>query len=249
MDSKAISALKRSVEQTMPPRPAKETLPTMYDLPSEFPEESGLPDEFHYLQPQLLSATLQLAQYADDEIFSVGDMNLYYDVDHPLWHKRPDWFAVVGVPRLYEGQDLRLSYVVWQERVNPFVVIELLSPGTEKADLGQTSRDDDGTPTKWEVYEQILRIPYYIVFDRYTNQLRAFHLVGGHYQPMAIADQRVMISEWDVSIGIWQGTHRGLQRPWLCWFDADNKLILTAEERAERLAQRLRDLGIDPNEV
>ncbi|NER81302.1 MAG: Uma2 family endonuclease [Leptolyngbya sp. SIO1D8] len=249
MDSKTISASKRSVEQTMPPRPAKETLPTMYDLPSEFPEESGLPDEFHYLQPQLLSATLQLAEYADDEIFSVGDMNLYYDVDHPLWHKRPDWFAVVGVPRLYEGQDLRLSYVVWQERVNPFVVVELLSPGTEKADLGQTSRDDDGTPTKWEVYEQILRIPYYIVFDRYTNQLRAFHLVGGHYQPMEIADQRVMISEWDVSIGVWQGPHRGLQRPWLHWFDAENKLILTAEERAERLAQRLRDLGIDPNEV
>ena len=48
MDSKTISALKRSVEQTMPPRPAKETLPTMYDLPSEFPEEPGLPDEFHY---------------------------------------------------------------------------------------------------------------------------------------------------------------------------------------------------------
>ena len=99
------------------------------------------------------------------------------------------------------------------------------------------------------MYEQILRIPYYIVLDRYTNQLRAFHLVGGHYQPMEIVDQRVMISEWKVSIGGWQGTHRSLQRPWLRWCDAENKLILTAEERAERLAQRLRDLGIDPNEV
>jgi Uma2 family endonuclease len=27
----------------------------MYDLPSEFPEEPGLPDVFHDLQPQLLS--------------------------------------------------------------------------------------------------------------------------------------------------------------------------------------------------
>lgn len=25
-------------------------------------------------------------------------------------------------------------------------------------------------PTKWEVYEQILGIPYYVVFDRYTEQ-------------------------------------------------------------------------------
>lgn len=35
--------------------------------------------------------------------------------------RRPDWFAVVGVPRLYENHDLRLSYVVWQEGVDPFV--------------------------------------------------------------------------------------------------------------------------------
>jgi hypothetical protein len=29
------------------------TLPTMYDLPSENPEEMGLPDKFHDLQPHL----------------------------------------------------------------------------------------------------------------------------------------------------------------------------------------------------
>jgi hypothetical protein len=40
--------------QTDPPRPSQEVLPTMYDLPSEDPEEPGLPDEFHDLQPQLL---------------------------------------------------------------------------------------------------------------------------------------------------------------------------------------------------
>jgi hypothetical protein len=43
---------------------------------------------------------------------------------------------------------------------------------------------------------------------------------------------------------------------WLRWFDAEGLLILSAEERAEqaeeradRLAARLRELGIDPNEV
>jgi hypothetical protein len=30
------------------------TLPTMYDLPSENAEEMGLPDEFHDFQPDLL---------------------------------------------------------------------------------------------------------------------------------------------------------------------------------------------------
>ena len=258
------SAKKPHVEQTVPPRPAKETLPTMYDLPSEDPEEPGLPDEYHYLQPQLLSATLRLSTYTEDEVFSVGDMNLYYDVDHPRWYKRPDWFAVVGVPRLYEGRDMRLSYVVWQERANPFVVVELLSPGTEKEDLGQTTRDEgclpplgrDIPPNKWAVYEQILRIPYYILFDRYTDHLRAFRLVGGHYQTLNFADQRIHIPEWGISLGVWQGSYQGIERLWLRWFDADNQLILTAEERAEqaqaksdRLAQRLRELGIDPDDI
>jgi hypothetical protein len=36
-----------------------ETLPTMYDLPSEDPEEMGLPDEF---QPKLLRETFQFAE-------------------------------------------------------------------------------------------------------------------------------------------------------------------------------------------
>jgi len=41
----------------------------MYDLPSEDPEEPGLPDEYHYLQPQLLSATFHLRDYAFDQVF------------------------------------------------------------------------------------------------------------------------------------------------------------------------------------
>lgn len=65
------------IEQTDPPRSPRETLPTMYDLPSEDPKEPGLPDEYHYLQPQLLSATFRPTNYSSDQVFSVGDMNLY----------------------------------------------------------------------------------------------------------------------------------------------------------------------------
>ena len=45
--------------QTNPPRSPKEVLPTMYDLKSEDPEEPGLPDEFHDLQPELLRITFR----------------------------------------------------------------------------------------------------------------------------------------------------------------------------------------------
>jgi hypothetical protein len=115
------------------------TMPTMYDLPSEDPEDPGLPDEFHDLQPQLLSRTLHLVDYAAEERFTGTDLNLYYDSRHLSWYKRPDWFLALGVSRLYDGEDLRASYVMWQEGVSPSIVIELLSPGTEKEDLGENS--------------------------------------------------------------------------------------------------------------
>ena len=275
---------KYPVPQTDPPRSPRETLPTMYDLPSEDPEEPGLPDEFHDLQPQLLTLTFCPPQYPTSEIFCGSDINLYYDVSHPNWYKRPDWFGVVGVSRLYDQVDMRLSYVVWQEGINPFVVVELLSPGTEKEDLGehQTENLSNGErirgkieskpPSKWEVYEQILRIPYYVVFSRYTNQLRVFKLVGLHYQELELQDSRVWIADLDLGLGLWQGEYLGVDRLWLRWYDVKGDWILTeaefqfqraesecqraeierqraeqAENQLESLLQKLRESGIDPN--
>lgn len=271
-------------QQTDPPRPPKEYLPTMYDLPSEDPEEPGLPDEFHIFQPQLLRETFLPPTYPQDQVFVGSDLNFYYDIRHPLWYKRPDWFSVVSVSRLYEQQDLRLSYVIWQEGAAPCVVVELLSPGTEKEDLGQTLREVNQPPTKWEVYEQILRVPYYIVFDRYTDQLRAFQLVGDRYRELSLSEPQIWISSLELGLGMWSGVYQDIERLWLRWYDTNGNWIPTLEEqdiqqtqriqqmelqlkqerqqlkqerqrlkqehqRAERLAQRLRDMGIDPEEV
>ena len=69
--------------QSQFPRPPSETLPTMYDLPSEDPEELGLPDEFHDFQPKLLWETCQTKIYLASEHFVGTDLNLYYDGRHP----------------------------------------------------------------------------------------------------------------------------------------------------------------------
>jgi len=216
---------------TAPP----ETLPSMYDLPSEDPEEPGLPDEFHDLQPHLLSATVRVSG-GSSQIFTGTDMNVYYDIRHPLWHKRPDWFIVLGVPRLYDKTDLRLSYVVWQERISPTVIVELLSPGTEDEDMGRTVASADSPPTKWEVYEQILRVPYYVIFDRYTDQLTAFILQDGRYQPAEISDSKVWLPSLNCGLGLWYGTFEGITRLWLRWYDTDG-WIPTGVERAQRTAE------------
>ncbi len=242
-----------------PPLPPWQTLPTMYDLPSENPEEPGLPDEFHDLQPQLLSRTLRLTCVEADDFFTGSDLNLYYDNTHTQWYKRPDWFLSIGVPRLYQGQDLRNSYVIWQERRAPFVIVELLSPGTEAEDLGpyavstanppsEVESPSNGQPSKlkppdkWQVYERILRVPYYVVFSRYTNELRFFHLVGGHYQEQALdsANPRVWIPELDLGLGCWEGTFEGITRLWLRWYDASGNWVLTdAEQERSQKEQAL----------
>jgi Uma2 family endonuclease len=217
-----------------------ELLPTMYDLPSEDPEEPGLPDEFHLWQPRLLCDTCHPPNYPSNLVFVASDLNLYYDAKHYKWYKRPDWFVAVGVTKLYQEKELRLSYVSWQEKVNPMVVVELLSPGTEDEDLGNTVSLPYKPPTKWQVYERILKIPYYVVFDRYNlDRLKVFKLVGKRYREQVLKNSRLWIGELELGLGLWLGDYNGYQRQWLRWYDADGNWIVTPEERveAERIAK------------
>jgi Uma2 family endonuclease len=247
------------IKQTDPPRSPQETLPTMYDLPSEDPKEPGLPDEYHLWQADLLSYTFYPPHCPPDRVFVASDLNLYYNPQYPSWYKRPDWFAVLDIPRLYAEEDLRLSYVIWQEGVRPTVAVEFLSPSTKDEDLGATPR---GTkpPSKWEVYEQILGIPYYIVFDRYNDHLQAFELSGDRYHPVAAIDGRIWLETLELGLGLWQGEYRGKMRLWLRWYDTQGNWIPTeaeherqekelAQHRAERLAEHLRSLGINPDDL
>ncbi|NEP57854.1 MAG: Uma2 family endonuclease [Symploca sp. SIO2G7] len=228
----------------------------MYDLPSEDPEEPGLPDQFHNLQPQLLSRTLQLSGYPSDNYFTASDLNLYYDVNHPLWYKRPDWFLAIDVPCLYDGKDLRQSYVIWQEGKSPYVAIEFLSPGTEVEDLGRfynktsqvanaesvkprensSKKTITKPPAKLEVYERYLRIPHYLVYSRYTQKLRYFKLNGGKYQEQSLNPENAIawLADLEIGLGIWEGVFEGVPGSWLRWCDSAGNWLLTDTEQAEK---------------
>jgi Uma2 family endonuclease len=270
--------------QSNPPRPSQTPLPTMYDLPSEAPNEPGLPDEFHVYQLQLLRNTFQPPSICLNEVFIGTDIYLYYDSRRPLWFKRPDWFVVLGVAASLRQEDMRLSYVIWQESVAPFLVVELLSPGTEDEDLGETLREINKPPTKWEVYERILRIPYYVVFDRYISELRVFKLEATRYQEIAVPQQKFWFPELEMGLGVWQGRYQQAEGKWLRWYDSQGNWLPTSQEqaaaerlraeqerlraeqgrsraelaqqqleqerlRAERLAAKLRELNLDPDEL
>jgi Uma2 family endonuclease len=221
-----------------------------------------LPDEFHLIQAALLTETCKPTGYEPEEILLASDLNLYYDPRHTNWYKRPDWYMVLGVPRANQQQELRLSYLIWQEGVTPLLIVELLSPGTEDDDLGQRLREINQTPTKWEVYERILRVPYYVVYDRYENNLRAFKISGLRYEAIAISENRFWIEELKMGLGLWQGAYQGAEGLWLRWYDHTGWLLTLEEkaeaesqraeaesQRAEKLAAYLRSQGIDPDNL
>ena len=197
-----------------------------------------------------------------------------------MWHKRPDWFLALDVPRLYDDRDMRLSYVVWQEGQSPHVVVEFFSPITDREDLGRFYRESDRVidttrqrqptlppaitqpPKKLEVYETHLQVPHYVVYSRYTQRLRYFHLSDGRYQeqPLRADEPPIWFADLEVGLGIWHGEFEGITSHWLRWCDAAGNWFLTdteteraareqAQQRAEILAERLRSLGINPDEL
>ncbi len=238
-------------------------LPTMYDLPSEHPEDPGLPDEFHRIQAELLGLTCKPSTYPEDQVLVASDLNLYYDPRHPQWYKRPDWFLAVGVPRMNRQQQLRFSYVIWQEQIPPFLVLEMLSPNTQDEDLGQRLREAHRQPGKWVVYEQIVRVPFYGVYERYENDFRMFQLQGIRYQELALPDNQIWFDPLQLGLGIWAGSYEGVEGEWLRWYGPGGEWIPTPMERADRaesaldqerqraqrLAESLRALGIDPESI
>lgn len=238
------------------------SLPTMYDLPSEEVGQLGMPDLFHEWQARLLSETFQPPDFEREEIFTASDLNLYYDDQNTRRCKRPDWFAAVGLPK-EKHPGMRFSYVIWDEVVIPMVAAEFLSPSTQREDLGQVPRDVDGTPTKWEVYEQWVNIPYYIVFSRYTDEIRIFKMKNLRYEEIALEGGMLWMAEVQLGLGLWRGAYLGEERLWLRWLDRNGNWIPTPAEQAEQerrekeeaqqrvalLTEKLRALGIDPDQV
>jgi len=249
-----------------------DALPTMYDLPSENPADTTWRDLFHSYQARMLDETFYPPTYPISQVFTATNLYIYYDLQHLDWYKAPDWFAVVGVPRIYGRKGMRLSYVIWQEKVSPLIVIELISPGTEDDELPEMLSAPKAQPTKWEVYEQILKIPYYFVLCYQTNKLRLFRLENDRYSEQILTTPEVWIPELQLGLELWYGKYQGLERPWLRWYDANVNWIPTPEERERKqkeaalaqleterqqkeaalakvalLAEKLREMGTDPD--
>ena len=165
-----------------------------------------------------------------------------------------------NVPPRLNG-DIRRSYVLWREFIGPTITLEFASgDGSEERDRTALSYSkESGTirPGKFWVYEQIMRIPYYGIFSVNSGELEMYQLVGGHYQQMTPNERgHYPILPMEVELGVRDGAYQNQTQLWLRWWDCCGNLLLTgteraesAEQRAARLAERLQEIGIDPDLV
>jgi Uma2 family endonuclease len=201
-----------------------------------------------------------------DERYCIGqDSGIYWQLVDPPEHgaEAPDWFYVPNVAPLLDGQ-YRRSYVMWKEVVAPLIAIEFVSDdGSEERDA--TSPFLNGAKAgKFWVYEQAVRIPFYVIYEVKKASVEVYELVAQSYQLVSPNSRgHYPIMPLGVELGIWQGKIDNQTLPWLRWWDSNGDLLLTGEERADiekqradslemrgdRLAAKLREMGIDPENI
>jgi hypothetical protein len=145
---------------------------------------------------------------------------------------------------------------MWDEQVPPVLMLEFISPGTESEDLGRFAprspkRIEGKPPSKFDVYEKILQVPNYIVYDEATTALRYFRLIDGEYQlqPLPANNPLCWIPEIDLGIGLWQGEYRNNQQTWLRWCDRAGTFFPTDGERLRRSVQNFLDMGLSETQI
>lgn len=228
--------------------PSTDELPCSDDTPVDNEDQNFLPNVLLFLLNSIWANRI-------DWFFAV-DMAVYHTTGvNPRVPVVPDAFLSVGVERKKNGKSRR-SYAVWEENdVVPILTLEMVShtPGGEYDE-------------KMAIYAK-LGVLYYVIYNpeywlRDQHQpFEVYKLVNGSYQ-LQIGEPYWM-NEVGLAIGRYQGTVAGIQQELLAWYNQQSDRYLMPEEqaqqertraeqertRAEQLAQYLRSLGIDPDNL
>lgn len=220
------------------------------DLPPAFPDHTQLPESDgtfvknfqEHPQSLLLTDSLSsiLPQLHPDGQYCIGqDCGIYWrETDPPeKGAEAPDWFYVPNVPPNIDGE-IRRFYVFWREFTPPLIALEFASGnGDEERDRTPLTRTPEGAsikPGKFWVYEKIIRIPYYGIYEIKNNKLEVYHNLDFSYHKLAPNDRgHYPIPLLDVELGLWHGTYQNQTQTWLRWWDNQGNLLLIGQEQAE----------------
>jgi hypothetical protein len=245
-----------------------ERLPDDYKLEEEPVENTGQP-----LIAGALREPLELSGYIKPEMLIASNLGICATINGELVIKAPDWFYVPSVQPLTQRFD-RKSYTPNLEGDNPSIVMEFLSD----TEGGEYSVKRSYPPGKWFFYEQVLKVPTYVIFEPDTGLLELYRLQEQRYDlELPDPEGRHWFPEMGLFLGVWRGEKEGRTGYWLRWWDEGENLLLWGVERleqerqqveqerqraeqehqraeqerqrAEKLAAYLRSQGINPDEI
>ena len=89
-----------------------------------------------------------------------------------------------------------------------------------------------------------------VLYDPYKTILSVLCLKYEQYvQQTADENGRFFIPELGLWLGLWEGDRLGANTHGLRWWDESGNLLLWSSEKADRLAAKLRELGVDPDAI
>ncbi len=223
---------------------------TWEKLPDDFVLDDEPVDNIN--QPSLAAAlteSLENTGKLPANALSTTNYGICVTVNQKMVVKAPDWAYIpfIRVPR----EEVKRSYTPRLQGDIPVIVMEFLSD----TEGGEYSNKPTYPPGKWFFYEQVLKVPNYVIFEPDAGELEVYQLDGsGRYQLYnPDGNNRYWIAQMSLFLGRWQGTRENRTGYWLRWWDENGELLLWGveraerlEERAERLAAQLRAAGIEP---
>ncbi|MGC9526216.1 MAG: Uma2 family endonuclease [Limnospira sp.] len=193
-------------------------------------QEPPLESELHFRQIMLLIQMLEYIWRDRQDFYAFGNLTIYYSPNQKKseYFRGPDFFLVRDTER-----KPRKSWVVWQEDGKyPNVIVELLSDSTAKTDRGVKKR----------IYQDVFRTPEYFWFSPHTLEFKGFALTRGTYEAMQPNERGWLWSE-EMQLFL------GVENEQLRFFTPEGQLVPTPEEANEKMAAKLRELGIDPEQL
>ena len=240
-----------------------EAIVTELDISHLVTEDETPVDNFQSeKQQRLLVEPLYSSWSPEVPFIAAANVGLFYALKQdPIV---PDVMLSLGLEMPTDwSQKQNRSYFVWEFGKVPEVCIEIVSNREgDELTLSRKSQQKGKTAAKKEIYAQI-HVPYYAVFDPLQqlqkpeemngSLLRVWALVEGQYEELPSPDWLRMVG---LGLTLWEGAFEGLTGTWLRWCDRAGQIIPTGAEgrdlerqRAEKLAERLRSLGINPDEI
>ena len=155
--------------------------------PTEERKKMGETD-FQHVQISILEQTLRLFLMDRQNVYIASDLIVYYEEGNPNRRFAPDLMVCFGAEN-----KMRRTYKLWEEKVVPQVIIEVVSKETWQKDV----------TTKRRLYEKLGVAEYYVIDPEYkylTQPILSYRLEFGEFVRVSVQNNRIFSEALNLEI-------------------------------------------------